>query len=177
MRDPAAKLAAARHAAIEAGTPADQRFGMSSGCGDQMGKAGQIMLPVGIDLDNVRKSAHLGPAQAGDNRATLAPVDRQSDYLHAVGGGMEARYRRSCRLVAGVIDDDYVEPRAAQAGHHRAKCDEVVVARNYGTCLDLHGVPNWLRDSDPGLSRIGAIGQCGAKQLSLSQVRCQGPAA
>src|SRR5215467_3509077 len=133
MRDPAAKLAAARHAAIEAGTPADQRFGMSSGCGDQMRKAGQIMLPVGIDLDNVRKPTHLGPAQAGDNRATLPPVDRQSDYLHAVRGGMEACYRRSCRFIAGVIHDDYIEPRAAEAGHDLAECEEVVVARNDGT--------------------------------------------
>src|SRR5262245_4484172 len=142
-----------------------------------MGKAGQIMLPVGIDLDNVRKPSHLGPAQAGNNRTTLAPVDRQSDYLHAVRRGMKARYRRSCRLVAGVIDDDYVEPGAAQAGHHRAECDEVVVARNDGTCLDLHAVPNWLRDYDPGAVQDRCRWPMRAKQLSLSQVRCQGLAA
>src|SRR5262249_44165808 len=167
MRDPAAKLAAARHAAIEAGTPADQRFGMSSGCGDQMGKAGQIMLPVGIDLDNVRKPSHMGPAQAGDNRATLAPVDRQSDYLHAIRGGMEARYRRSCRLVAGVIDDNYVEPRAAQAGHDRAECDEVVVARDAGPRLDLPPGPQLVGDYDCCASRVRGGGPCGPKEPSV----------
>src|SRR5215467_11567280 len=106
------------------------------------------MLAVGIDLDDVREPSHMGAAQAGDNCAAFAQVDWQSDNLHSVRGCMEARYRRPRRLLAGVIDDDDVEPRAAQAHYDRAERDEVVMARDNSTRLELHAVPNCSRDGD-----------------------------
>src|SRR5215831_5285242 len=132
------------------------------------------MLAVGIDLYDVREPSHVGVAQAGDNCATFAQVDWQSDNLHSVRGCMEARYRRQCRLVAGVIDDDHVEPCAAQAHYDRTECDEVVMARDNSTRVKFHAVPNCLRDCNHPLSRVDTNGHCRAWQLSLRQVPCQG---